>query len=401
MLLPPHLKDRDADRFARYRENLAFFAGQREPRWRRSRSNLLVVNYARALIRKSASYLMGNPPKVRVISELGEDATQKAQQEIERMVSFNRLNLMDYQVAVDAAVLGDGAFRLRWHEETGAVAVSPVDVQGLWVWCDANHRPERVAELVAVAPHPGGPTIVEEWTEQQTVVYFDGEVVERRENPYGLLPYVVFPNEPRPMDFWGESDLEDLKEPCRELNRRLSVVAQILDVSGNPVVVLENVRGSENIQVEPGALWELPEQSRAYLLDLLSGGGVRLHLEYIDLLYRVIHDLAEVPRTAFGDTGGRLNSGVALQLELQPLLQKVERRRAVWSEVIADRATVALRMMETHGLGPFGAVEVQVIWPPLLSPSEPEPVAAWYPPKGYDSSVGALRKVPDADGSDK
>jgi hypothetical protein len=379
VLLPAHLRDVDLERFARYRENLNFFQGQQEPLWPGRRRRALVANYARTLVRKTASYLMGNPPAVRVASSLGPDATQAAQREMDRMSAFNRLPLADYEVAVDAAVLGDGAFRLAWDPERATVAVAPVDMQRLWVWWGANRRPVRVAELLLQPTGPGDPTVVQEWTELETITYVDGATLRTEINPYGLLPYVVFPNERRPLEPWGESDLEDLKGPCRELNRRLSVVAQVLEVSGNPIVVLENVRGSENIQVEPGALWELPEQSRAYLLDLLSGGGVRLHLEYIDLLYRVVHDLAEVPRTAFGDTSGRLHSGVALQLELQPLLQKVERRRAVWSEVIAERARLALRIAETHGSGPFGDVQVTVQWPPLISAIEIQQDTAWYP----------------------
>lgn len=382
MLLPAHLTDVDLDRFARYRDNLAFFQGQQEPLWPGRQRRTLVANYARALVRKTASYLMGNPPAVRVASSLGQEASQIAQQELDRISSFNRLPLVDYEVAVDAAVLGDGAFRLAWDSDRDVASVAAVDVQHLWVWWEANRRPARVAEVVILPSAAGDPTVVQEWTDQETVTYVDGTVFSRQPNPYGQVPYVVFPNERRPLQPWGESDLEDLKGPCRELNRRLSVVAQVLEVSGNPIVVLENVRGSENIQVEPGALWELPEQSRAYLLDLLSGGGVRLHLEYIDLLYRVLHDLAEVPRTAFGDTSGRLHSGVALQLELQPLLQKVERRRAVWSEVMAERARLALRMAEIHGKGPFGDLQITVQWPPPLALSETEKDAAWYPAEG-------------------
>ena len=49
--------------------------------------------------------------------------------------------------------------------------------------------------------------------------------------------------------------------------------------------------------MQPGAVWELPERARAYLLDLLQGGGVKLHVEYVDLIYRTLHDLGESPRT--------------------------------------------------------------------------------------------------------
>ena len=94
-------------------------------------------------------------------------------------------------------------------------------------------------------------------------------------NPYGWIPYVIYPNLARPHEFWGASDLEDLIDVCRELNRRMTTISRILEVAGYPITVLENVTGSEGIRAEAGAVWELPEASRAYLLDMLQGGGVK------------------------------------------------------------------------------------------------------------------------------
>jgi hypothetical protein len=41
----------------------------------------------------------------------------------------------------------------------------------------------------------------------------------------------------------------------------------------------------------------VPEKAKAYLLDLLQGGGIALHTDYIDLVYRALHDLGESPRS--------------------------------------------------------------------------------------------------------
>ena len=68
------------------------------------------------------------------------------------------------------------------------------------------------------------------------------------------------------------------------MNRALSQLSTILELSGNPIAVLENVTEAQDIAVQPGAVWELPEQARAYLLDLLQGGGVQLHIDYVNLV---------------------------------------------------------------------------------------------------------------------
>jgi hypothetical protein len=124
--------------------------------------------------------------------------------------------------------------------------------------------------------------------------------------------------------------------------------------------------------VGPGRLWELPKDAKAYLLDLLSGGGVGLHIEYINLLYRVLHDLAEMPRTAFGDSSGTGKSGVALENELQPMLQKVARKKAIWTVALEERSRMILRLHALHGDEAAGRVlagegfSLRVVWPPIL-----------------------------------
>ena len=88
----------------------------------------------------------------------------------------------------------------------------------------------------------------------------------------------------------------------------------------------------------------MPERARAYLLDLLQGGGVALHRDYIDLIYRTLHDLGESPRTAFGHNPQGL-SGVALNTELDPLAKKVARKRLIRTAVYERRATLILRLL--------------------------------------------------------
>ncbi|MFP5372937.1 MAG: phage portal protein, partial [Actinomycetes bacterium] len=198
-----------------------------------------------------------------------------------------------------------------------------------------------------------------------------GQPVRDEANPYGWLPYVLLPNDPRASSLWGDSDLSDLYDVCRELNARLSVIARVLELSGAPIAVLENVDSSEGIAVGPGAKWELPEGAKAYLLDLLGGGGVDLHIRYIELLYRALHDLSETPRTAFGDAGRDL-SGAALEVEIQPLVQQVGRKRRGWDALYRARNARILDLLERFGGEEIGGLRrSQALWPSVL-PSDRE-----------------------------
>ena len=207
--------------------------------------------------------------------------------------------------------------------------------------------------------------LIEVWTERDFELYMDGSLLEKKPNPYGFIPFVIFPNLREPKKFWGTSDLIQIIEPQRELNRAFSQVSHILELSGNPVAVLENVEESTDIAVKPGAVWNIPEDAKAYLLDLLQGGGIQLHINYIDLLYRAMHDVSESPRAAFG--GANLNlSGTAMQIELYPLIQKVLRKRAIRTTVYNRRNQMILRLLEKFGEVQQGDNRPRVVWGQVL-----------------------------------
>jgi hypothetical protein len=378
------LGNEDRERLRRYREHLEFYNGRQ---WRgaaRGSERRLTFNYARAFVHKCASYLFGRPYGLAALPADSSPAAAERAAEAERLLKAayeaQGLYAADYDTAVDCAVLGDGAYKVTWDALAGAPSVVAVDPQALEVGraADDYRRVVSVRQAYALPAEeaarkwgyrpPGGGgevKVVEEWTPEGFALLVDDRPVQSAPNPLGEPPYVIFPNARRPGSPWGESDLVDLAEPARELNARMSVLAHILEVSGNPIAVLENVDAGEGIRVAPGELWELPEKSRAYLLDMLSGGGVRLHIEYVDLLYRCLHDLAETPRTAFGDSG-RVISGAALEVELEPLVQKVGRKRAIWTGVIQKRNELMLRLWELAGAGDFAPHRTLVQWPSLL-----------------------------------
>jgi hypothetical protein len=394
----------DRARFARYAEATAFYEGDQWLSKRRRGEARLTFNYGRGLVRKVASYVFPAPVTFSV-PERGDDAaSQAAASRAERALADVAAELdlgrLDIELCVDGSVLGDAAIKVTWDAAAaggrGGPVVAPVDPATLVAtWAPDNpRRVLRVTQLYALsgaaiaalfsgedASGRGVETsnaafrlldlgrvypVVESWTPEQWSVEVAGQTVRDEANPYGWIPYLIAPNNPRPHAFWGESDLADLYDVCRELNSRMSVLSSVLEMSGSPIAVLENVDGSEGISVGPGAKWELPEGARAYLLDLLGGGGVGLHVQYLDLLYRALHDLSETPRTAFGDSGRDL-SGAALEVEIQPLVQKVQRKRRGWEALFRQRNALLLDLLERFGGLDLGGLRRTVtIWPSVL-----------------------------------
>jgi hypothetical protein len=228
-----------------------------------------------------------------------------------------------------------------------------------------NVSADTVENMFQLKPKEKTASVIEVWTAESFELWIEDIQIEKKSNPYGFIPFVIYPNLREPKKFWGVSDLVPIMEPQRELNRALSQLSKILELSGNPIAVLENVEESEDIAVRPGAVWNIPEDAKAYLLDLLQGGGVRLHIDYINLLYRTLHDLSESPRAAFGGTERDL-SGVALEIELQPLLQKVRRKRIIRTAAYNQRNRLILRLLEKYQKENFGVNSLRVVWAPVL-----------------------------------
>jgi hypothetical protein len=170
----------------------------------------------------------------------------------------------------------------------------------------------------------------------------------------------------KPHQFWGESDITNVRETVQELNRAFSQLSSILEVSGNPIAVLEGISEARDIAVEPGAVWELPLDAKAYILDLLSHGGMDLHLKYIDLLYRTLHDLGESPRTAFGGSASPNIAALAMQLDLDPIIKKVRRKQLIRTVAYKRRAEMILRLTDQYTGSHHWPCRLQVQWAPLM-----------------------------------
>lgn len=389
---PQQIARMDTGRLRDYRANLDFYNGLQwfPDRSGRRRKRQLTFNYIKVFVDKVTSYLMSGvnfavdpaDASSSLCSRTSLEAKERARRAEEALYDVyesNNLGQLDFDTELDTAILGDGCFKITWDAGEGRIRVSAPDVQGIYAWWvgDDVTRVWRVASRYQLSAdevellygvksqRKSGSTVVEVWTASDFELWIDNVLYEAKPNPYGFIPFVIYPNLREPKRFWGASDIPPLVEPARELNRALSQLSMILELSGNPIAVLENVEEAQDIAVQPGAVWEIPERAKAYLLDLLQGGGVRLHVDYIDLLYRTLHDLSESPRTAFGDNQRGL-SGIALEMELHPLLQKVRRKRLIRTAVYKRRNEMILRILEQRTGVSFSPYRSRIIWGPVL-----------------------------------
>jgi len=378
---PTDLARRDTDRIKYYRELLDFYHGFHWQNRAARGEKQLTFNYARVLVDKVTSYLMsGTTFAVDPVEDSREakENARKAELALYQAYEDNNLEQLDFDTEIDCAILGDACYKVTWDNEAVRVRVTAPDVHGIFAWWFGDDvsrlwqvasryilSAEEIELLYHLTPKSKTATLVEVWTDTAFFLYLDNTLIESKPNPYGFIPFIIYPNLREPKKFWGLSDIPQIMQPQTELNRAMSQLSRILELSGNPIAVLENVDASEDIAVKPGAVWNVPEDAKAYLLDLLQGGGVRMHIEYIDLLYRTMQDIAESPRAAFGGLEGDI-SGVALEMDLHPLLQKVKRKRTIRTAVYKRRSEMILRLVRQFTGQDFGSNRMRVVWGPVL-----------------------------------
>ncbi|HLH26229.1 MAG TPA: phage portal protein [Chloroflexota bacterium] len=417
----------DAARLRRYRDCLAFYEGQHYLTPRRGRTSL-VANYARTIVDKGVSFLIGrgvgfaveasSPPpplpggdgspssplspgaKARGEGSRssplspweragGEGNAAAAEALLYAVYDDNDLDVVDLACATNAGVLGDGVYKVFWDAAARRIRVVSVDPLGFFArwraddlatlqrvdlaYCLAREDAEA---LYAPIPHPLSPDVevVETWTAAAFRLEVGGRVVRQGPNPYGVIPFVHVPNLPGPNEFWGRSDLADVIPLNRELNERLSDQADVIRYHADPPVVFRGVEDHDAIAVGPGSVWDLPRDADVKLLEW-QGQSVAVQ-DHINQVLRALYETAETPRTAFGDSG-RLLSGVALETELRPLIQKTLRKRVVWAAALRRRARLIWQVAERVGLaapGAFAGLRPRVVWPSMMPQDDAQEV---------------------------
>ncbi len=418
------LRLRDAERLRRYRLYLDFYEGRHFARPRNSRGSL-VLNYARVVVDKGVAYLLGrglnfaveadpNGGVRRTEAPLYSGANSGSAELARRAEALlyaaywdNDLDTVDLQVAQNAGILGDGVYKVYWDALAERIRVVNIDPACFFPCWRADDPSELLgvevayqlggAELGAYAAAYGldvervldvagrqrsrelaepAIDVVERWTPAEFAILVAHNTVRSGPNPYGFVPFVHVPNMQPPNQFWGLSDLADVIPINRELNERVSDQADIIRYHADPPIIFRGVTEHTDLAVGPGTVWDIPVDADVKLLEWQGQApAVQAHIEQV---FRALYEVSETPRTAFGDSG-RLLSGVALETELRPIIQKTLRRRAFWNRALRQRNRMILQLAERYGLGgarpgTFAPYRSRVIWPPMVPQDDAQDV---------------------------
>ena len=294
------------------------------------------------------------------------------------MLDQNNCVELDYATEIDAAILGDGCYKVTWDAVEKRVRITAPDVNGLYAWwtgddltrvyqvaCRYQLTQDEILMLYKKTITKKTAYLTELWTAKEFMLFLDNDVIDRSPIPTALSPLSSSPTCGSP----SSSGASPISRRCRSRRRSLTVPSPSSPASWKcPEIRLPSWRAWKARRIfrsGPALSGISPADTKAYLLDLLQGGGIRLHIDYINLVYQTMHDLSEAPRAAFGGMQHEL-SGVALEVELQSLLQKVNRKRLVRNNVYKRRNEMILQLWAKFMRQDLTAVAQKVIWGPVL-----------------------------------
>lgn len=185
-------------------------------------------------------------------------------------------------------------------------------------------------------------TYVELMTEDTIEEYINDELIDARPNPLGEIPVAFCPNFPVASSPWGLSDINDIIGLNREYNEKATEISDIINYHASPVTVIIGAKAS-NLEKGAKKVWAIGNKD-ASIQNLELQTNFTGPLGYMELLKQAMHELTGVPVSALGQLQPISNtSGVALQLQYQPLMLKHDRKAIQYKRLFEHINTLIMK----------------------------------------------------------
>lgn len=171
----------------------------------------------------------------------------------------------------------------------------------------------------------------QEWTNERVTVWMGKEKILDVPNKYGIIPFRQIKNVPAQGRNEGISDIEDIIPINMEINLKKSDISEIIDYHSAPVTVVFGARIG-NLERGANKVWGgLPKDAKIENLKL--EGDLVAAQNYVADLKKAMHQVGNIPEGVLGgDLAISNTSGVALQIALMPLLERIKIKQVMTKE---------------------------------------------------------------------
>ena len=334
---------------------------EEEDAWLARRMALRGLNITRAVPERIRDALYG-----REVVRTCADAERNAR--LREIYDVNHFDTVVNQVALEASILGSHLVGPYFDERLGRVAFRTRYLGDVYPWVSEQNADALEALLVEVVIDDlfSGEAFLraEIYTPWETGIFTaadsrasyweldrsfhaDGELT----NPYGVIPWVHFRGRTPAQsgDWFGLSDIRDVVEVNKFINELLSIADKNAHDQGWSQLVLINFPDDvEKVSVGTSKAIRTGEGGDAkYIVPDLK---IRDFLDLIDRLYAWAYESAMVPLAAIR-TSAEAKSGIALEIELKPLLDLVREREKRYRRGEIELAKLTLLVDAAHREG--------------------------------------------------
>lgn len=409
-----YLDSDSSDRIAKYRTYDNFLDGQQ---WERiaetseSGEERVTHNYCEPLVRKYASLLMGEVPKLvvprkserRPIFDLSvlEKKPKDSEYDVEAPVEFDRSEAIEkilkktlyednacekefYEGAYTGSGYGDTIFFAYWDKEKQAAKIENIFpatvrlsfatnnfrdieyafVEKLMSLDEILRKYNFIASADSIEANDFAPLQFDSRPMAKVKYYFDKEYYaiiinkvpieitkgqRKVKHNYSRVPLFLVPNLVTAKNPYGESDLKNILSIQESYNKALSDEANLSRMYAKPKVIVQNP-GRTNLSdfKSPGGK-VIPVGKDTIVRPLEFAGQLFPMQNRIERIKRDFHDTSGMPEIAFGTAQGSIVTGVAMTAQFAPTLQIVRTKMLVWNVILKDMASFILDLYEKFG----------------------------------------------------
>lgn len=353
------------------------------------------LGYAKLIVNKGVSFLVGKDQGISVqVAPPDEDLEENDEGDGEQAAeeqAAEALALLDqawpphqrqvdfHKLATNGGVCGQAWLRI--HEDARVSVLDPANCTAEWNEDDVEIVERYLIEWTTIDEDTGLGVMRRKRIEPNdsadptSWVIYDEEhdddagvwrIIDETawEHPYA--PVITSQNLPSPNTFYGESDLEcEILDQIEQLESVASDMRRIVRLHGHPVPVFfgEEPGRIATLDVAIGNMIAIPNKDGK--LDQLTIAELESSLALFQELKTALFEATHIPKVALGETDSAgPTSGVALQVEYAPLVERTDTKRITYGYLIVEAAK---RILDLLGFSKF---EVTLGWPELL-PSDP------------------------------
>ena len=380
------ISEDDLKRLNQYRRNWNFYEGYHWEEIQATDKPQVTENYIRTFVDKFISFELGGGFNFSMLPEIenleGENNPYKF---LDNVWEYNNKLEKSVELGQAKSITGDGwiqvSFEAKFDQngnrisgfydpfdeyEKGKIKVTVLPTSICFPEYSDSHNRDHMERFTVMYPvfddeekkfgftHRGKTRQVmykQVWTSDRVEIYYKdmNTPIEVIPNKYKVIPFTQIKNYPQQGRNEGLSDIEDLIPLNMELNLKLSDISEIIDYHSAPITA---VFGARVGQLERGAnkVWGgLPSDAR--IENLRLEGDLATANTYIDRLKLAMHEVGNIPEGVLGGSMAISNtSGVALQIALMPLLERVKIKQVLTKEGLEVVNKMILLIGEKEGL---------------------------------------------------